>query len=722
MNNVGEGRGYAVAGGGQNYSTLRNNEVITNAENLIFLANGGHQTRLSDRFADAHPRSLGDKYGTNGWAAYEVYQKAKDDESGSYKNFFVASVKDRTLILDTPDEVNKPFSRRDYRLNGSDVLEGLNTFTVVNEGDIKNPSGQTWTAGRQNDGAHYAFGGGHISILGTDDITNKGDLKTYGNTSGGSINIAAKGSFVNTFFGDLRTNAHGSIEHGGSIIVRAGDSILNFGEIEANADDMGGSITLLACNDLLNFGDIEANATSNGSSHTSTFYTTEYEWQWTVKRVRIHGHTFWIPIKKLVATEVAHQYNASGAPTGGIIVAKAGDLALNLGTMQANAGNAGQYTPPVLESPGLENGPQDYRYSEEDGGNGIGGYVHLHGGNVAANVDLGVLLDLDTSLGGLMEANGSSQGGQVLLTAGGGICGTSNCGGFEEGEGGFPDFVLDIFGSKVPGFSTTQLTPPVTTLRTFVDLAQSESALNFGHINAFGGSEGGDGKIILAGNGQVGVGDGASFNGVTVDYSSIMGSPTPSTAFQNQLIAVEQNGGRVFLVAGQEVVGADGKTRTAVESVLCANGALDEEGGIPGSRFPQDFTLPDPDGGFDFDTNGLFQEDRFVADDGLPGTLARLILAFQDGNMFLAQGYTSVTQEILSLALEEFNRLIADGATPAYAAQQLAQTLEQAGVDADVAQELVDAIANGDFTADDSVVNVLKQMANAGDGQQISKL
>ena len=149
---------------------------------------------------------------------------------------------------------------------------------------------------------------------------------------------------------------------------------------------------------------------------------------------------------------------------------------------------------------------------------------------------------------------------------------------------------------------------------------------------------------------------------------------------------------------------------------------LDEEGGIPGSRFPQDFTLPDPDGGFDFDTNGLFQEDRFVADDGLPGTLARLILAFQDGNMFLAQGYTSVTQEILSLALEEYNRLIADGATPAYAAQQLAQTLEQAGVDADVAQELVDAIANGDFTADDSVVNVLKQMANAGDGQQISKL
>ncbi len=141
---------------------------------------------------------------------------------------------------------------------------------------------------------------------------------------------------------------------------------------------------------------------------------------------------------------------------------------------------------------------------------------------------------------------------------------------------------------------------------------------------------------------------------------------------------------------------------------FCATGCSDGGGPI----VPPD--VPTPPGGpinLLSDLNGLFQQNRPVFNEPVNNQVPPLMLALGQSKMFLAKTYSSVTQEILSLALREYTRLLASG-RPAGASEQEAKgLLERSGVDATIAQALLDRISDGKLQAGDVVVQMLKEIA-----------
>ena len=112
------------------------------------------------------------------------------------------------------------------------------------------------------------------------------------------------------------------------------------------------------------------------------------------------------------------------------------------------------------------------------------------------------------------------------------------------------------------------------------------------------------------------------------------------------------------------------------------------------------------------DLNGLFQQGRPVFNEPVNNQVPPLMLALGQSKMFLAKTYSSVTQEILSLALREYTRLLASG-RPAGASELEAKgLLERSGVDATIAQALLDRIGAGKLQAGDVVVQMLKEIAD----------
>jgi hypothetical protein len=276
---------------------------------------------------------------------------------------------------------------------------------------------------------------------------------------------------------------------------------------------------------------------------------------------------------------------------------------------------------------------------------------------------------------------------------------------------------------NLAGFSTTQNTPPVTVMDTFIDMTRSGSALNLGHIETRSFSENGGGETWLVGQGQVGVGDGSSINGVQVAFNDILDNVNPPAAFQSLMTGMNDGGNSVKLVAGN--VG----DVSALSAVFCSDlippstttGDTPEDGS--GYDFPNNFTIPGPGTPDDtsFDINGLFQDYRFRNDTTTPRPPAPLIIGFQQPGMFLAKAYQPVTQEILRLSLLEYNRALADG--DLNSASQGGQThkrafemarlyLTEAGVDQETALALLKSIEDGTFNADKNIVGVLQALAN----------
>lgn len=717
-----------------NVEKLRNDELLSNGDTLILLSRSNRDT-LAKKFNNAIVRTADHEYQAGG--AGEVL----DGTIGDIRNLVISSTVGNELTLNKPNNLENG----DYQLSYEGEGFNLNSLSVLNsavEGSstLINNQNTTWAVGGPG-----KLGGGHIVAMSDGDLLNHGALIVGGQYNAGSIALASGGTIYNNGL----INASFGNAGNGSIILKAKRNIVNDGywafsgseynpdfeyeeeipsfegdeffydqkivfdgpyfeggsgwrqvdggRIRANGEQNGGRIEMFAGNNIFNMGTITANV-KNNSQQSQDVRVLDFDYDGGDYNEGILGNNHF----------------------GGTILGFAGNNNINFGRYAANANVS------------------------NEGGYAQGGYIRLHGNNLAVNVDVTTLADPSlfadeyysyqegpytyTSFGstfgpGQIRARATNQGGQVYLTAGQ-SCGFGGCAESEptSGTDGFNEDVdtamgiLDESSSLlIPGFGTNQNTPPVTVVNLALDLKTPGSALNLGHINTNSKQKGGGGTTWLIGNGQVGLGDGSSINGVKVDYAGILGAADPTAAFQDMQVKMNKNGNQVNLLAGL----VDGIP--ALEAALCADlPGLDEPAGpnpggnAAGVRFPQNFTLPGGttiDDALGFDVNALYQEYRFRSNNEAPKAPALLILGFEQPNMFLAQAYAPVTDEILALALKEYNRVLADGEVDSRALQIAQAYLEEAGVDADVAKALLEKIADGTFTADPKVVQVLQAMA-----------
>jgi hypothetical protein len=282
----------------------------------------------------------------------------------------------------------------------------------------------------------------------------------------------------------------------------------------------------------------------------------------------------------------------------------------------------------------------------------------------------------------MMQANGTQNGGSILLTSGGNDQGGLNGAiSYWASKYNSPFLYGGGFPSTTGGFSITQgtLLPLANaSLRNFVDLNQGESALNFGSLQTFGAyGRGQDGKIILAGEQQAGAGTGARFNEATVGSN-----------LAQFFSEAQGNGGLVKFIAG----------KGSVASVAC------------GGDEPETPLIPKRPG-IDPNFFGLFQDSRFIPQDKLPiEERGLIVLAMAKPSMFLSQAYLPITQEILTLALKDYDRELSKGQTLDEATRKAAEYLSNAGVDADTATLILEQVDKGQLSADNRIKTILKSM------------
>lgn len=144
------------------------------------------------------------------------------------------------------------------------------------------------------------------------------------------------------------------------------------------------------------------------------------------------------------------------------------------------------------------------------------------------------------------------------------------------------------------------------------------------------------------------------------------------------------------------------------EEPMCTSGC-DAPGNPPGD--PEDPTDPTPPTTITPNLLGLFQDKRPVFNEPVNRQVPPLMIALGQSKMFLAKTYTSVTQEILNLALREYNRLLAIGRQSGQASEEAKELLQRSGVDNEVATALLEKIKDGRLQASDVVVKMLKEIS-----------
>jgi len=519
-------------------------ELLTHAENLIMLTkNGGNldvSSNLFERLNQARIRSVTDPTGALGQARNEVIFKNTPVSSYVFRNLILGSNRDNLDL-----EMTHPYHYGDPSDNPGPILilpsslsnglgfSTLNTLSIVDNGGINNGPYESalefveanvglWQMGH-NDNA-----GGRMSILAKGDINASDPMGTNGLASGGSVHMASISGIHNGAFteaGKIFTNGE---LHGGSVLLKAQNSIDN----QINTFFSGSGMQ------------------SNGGLLGGT--------------LRLYSKSGGINTQATGGDTRATLLSANGNAWGGIITASSGGSINNVGTIQAN---------------GLE---------------GSGGYINLHSDNSVYNFAT-VTFPFDTLA--VIEANGAVKGGTVILTAGDRIAGN-------EGRTSGVNWNQAYFGTPQnrSTFFISQLTPPVTSVGTITDLDRSESVYNLGNVNALGGSPGRNGKIYIAANKEVTFGEftgRGSFNNVPLDYNQILSSSNRNQAFQNALLPTQNNGGRVYIVAGQALTNRAGQTRNAVDATNEAASTKSAPNVNPnqngqGALLPNDFFLPNP--------------------------------------------------------------------------------------------------------------------------------
>jgi hypothetical protein len=347
---------------------------------------------------------------------------------------------------------------------------------------------------------------------------------------------------------------------------------------------------------------------------------------------------------------------ANGGQQGGVVVGKSGLVALNQQTINANGGQQG-------------------------------GYVRWHGNAIAVNgPDVPGEIN-SVGYPGDITATGGVNGGVIKLTSGGPVPD-----GYTNAE---TDGLTNLLLNQA-GFGITQgtLQASGTSNGSLITLLPNGplplgSAINAGNLNTQGG-ETDAGVIDIAGNGLAFATETSTFNGVATGTS-------PVAFFANAS------------AAGTRFIAGDGAVRAAVcDQPIPTN---PETPGNPNTP-PDGNPGVDPNTGLDI-TSFLFQNQRPYLLDRLPvPTNNKLVLRLGQPGLFLAKAYTPVTQEILNLALEEYNRELANGKTIDEALRITRLYLEQAGVDGEIASQLVEQVAAGSYKADNRVVKVLQTIAN----------
>ncbi len=323
---------------------VQDNELLLNNGSAVLLSKdsgtGGSDTLLA-KLDDATVRTVDTPDGSLAGFSTGAY------DASDYGNLVIGDIDaGTTLVLDQ---------------NPKNFFDQLRFMTVLKDGNLVNPARLGgWSTGGGD-------AGGHISWLANwGSIANDNFVGSGGTFSGGSVNLMAGGTMtgdgienndqINTSFGP---------EHGGSIILKSANDVVNNGAIKADSNHAGGKMVILAKNDLKNLGEITANA--NGIDTTPAVIATA-------------GGPFGEALTPYSGTTNEPQSQ------GGIVKVMAGNVAVNHG---------------VIEVDGAVLAPIDDV--------GTGGYAHFHGGALAMNTDKGVI-----------QANGNSNGagGQVVFTSG----------------------------------------------------------------------------------------------------------------------------------------------------------------------------------------------------------------------------------------------------------------------------------------------------------------
>jgi hypothetical protein len=336
---------------------------------------------------------------------------------------------------------------------------------------------------------------------------------------------------------------------------------------------------------------------------------------------------------------------------GGVVIAKAGDSILNNGVIRVT-GEALTLGETSIEEE--ESGPS-FGLVDDLRTVGLGGTAILYAGSLLENQERSEI-----------KGFASTQGANIFMAAGliPGTSATPSASGFslQNGLAGFQPGIAGL----------------------------SESVIQAGNINTIGRNPltgDGLGSILFGGNQQVGFAPTATLNNVS------------ASSFAD---------GSLFLAAvgkAQAFTGPD-----AVARVLCGlPPTLTPPDGPPGGDTPS-VTISALNTPLNFDVNGLFQGQRPIPQDpnNVP-TNNQPIIALSQPTMFFAKAYTPVTEEILALALEEYNNAVAQGQVPEQAQQEARRYLQQAGVDGDVAQQILAQAAT--IKIDPIIQGILQAMA-----------
>ncbi|MEM0952199.1 MAG: hypothetical protein AAGI66_08680 [Cyanobacteria bacterium P01_H01_bin.74] len=255
-------------------------------------------------------------------------------------------------------------------------------------------------------------------------------------------------------------------------------------------------------------------------------------------------------------------------------------------------------------------------------------------------------------------------------------------------------------------------------------LAYHETLDNSGTITAQGGSGGAGGNaladatptsIALAGNG----GDGAQGGFIITD-----GPVEPTDGLGGTFSdagGTGGDGGTATVGVGENQFaadgspgsnGVDGEIFTFVDpSMTCDSCLTAPDPEIP--DIPVDPTALDPDDPDNSDENlGLFQNQRPVFQEPQTRTIPPLLIALARNNMFFARTYKSVTQEILNLALREYNRQLALNKPDGDALSDAQTLLQKSGVDAEIASNLLDQIEADELQAGNIIKQLLQNIAS----------
>jgi hypothetical protein len=441
---------------------------------------------------------------------------------------------------------------------------------------------------------------------------------------------------------------HTSIVSKGDVLLEDGGALLSFGV------NSGGEIALAGQNVTLTNGSgliTGANNAFHGGAITAKAVDTVYNDQF-------------------VNEDDDTVITANGDALGGTIRLQAGNIFHNDGEIAAFGGQQGGAV--VVKSGSLAINSSGISADSA----GQGGFVRFHGNSLAING-----LDADGNPGSI-TTNGA-QGGVIQLTAGGGPAVPGSLGDLIGNSS-----IINLLGIGISQ-GTMQPTNNISQLN-FLNTSTFPlppgAAINLGNISAQGDTVADVGKVTVAGDGLAFLDAPSTVNGVTVGTNA-------AAYFANPTV-----NGAVQLVAGAG----------AVKSVVCA-GPTPVTPFAPGEG-PVTLNVADPNP--NFDPTGLLVNGRpFLLDRVPTPTNNKLVLRLGQPGLFLAKAYAPVTQEILTLAIKEYNRELSNGQTVDKAQAVTRLYLEQAGVDGDVAQQLIDAIAEGTFTAEAPVLTTLRAIA-----------